>query len=179
MNCNRVKKLQFTYWEQSTARQKEFDSHLQACPECQKSFHQIGSLVDLCRKSVTAEEKLDDFQHYYARLGKRLVKLNWLQRLRERILITAGMINRSVWGPVPAYAVVAVILLAVVVVLPLSQSGESMLSTQSAFSNSLILEPLEPMRATSEDGMTIYVLAQNTVPNPTPGTAPTPSSATR
>ncbi len=171
MNCKIAKKLHLTYWEQSPTKQKEIDSHLQACLECQESFHQVKNIVELCRKSLIVEEKLDDLEHYFDRLNKRLVKLSWSQRLKERILSTTGIINRSVWGPVPAYAVAAVALLAVIIVLPLSQSGKSLLSTQAAFRSNLVVEPFEPMRAIAKDGMTIYTLAQSTAPNPAPSTA--------
>ncbi len=171
MNCNKAKKSHLTYWEQSPARQKELEVHLQDCPPCRHSFQQLSSAIQIFQQTLRPEEKPEDFTPYWHRLSRQLVRLGWLEKIGEQIKSMAGLINRSILGPVPAYAVAAVVLLAVAVLFPLSQTGKSILSTHSAFRSDLVPERFEPMWATTKDGMTIYTLAQNTAPNPAPSTA--------
>ena len=170
MNCNKAKKSHLTYWEQSPARQKELEAHLQDCPSCRHSFQQLSSAIQIFQKTLRPVEKPEDFAPYWHRLSRHLVRPGWPERMGEQIKSMAGLINRSILGPVPAYAVAAAVLLAVAVLFPLSQSGKSILSTHSAFRSDLVPERFEPMWATTKDGMTIYTLVQNTAPIPASST---------
>jgi len=171
MNCNKAKKSHLTYWEQLPARQRELEAHLQDCPPCRHSFQQLSSAIQISQQILRPEERPEDFAPYWHRLCRRLVKPTLSQRFSESAKNIVALINRATVGPVPAYAVAAVVLLAVAVLFPLSQTGNSILSTHADFRSDLVPERFEPMWASTKDGMTIYTLAQNTAPNPAPSTA--------
>jgi|GEM_PF-5208556 len=177
MNCKKAKKLGTLFWEQSNTCQEELNLHWQDCPECGASFQNLANSIELCRKNLQSEEKLEDFSHYWSKLSKRLVKPSWSESLTQWTRNAISLISRPIWGPVPAYAVVGMVIIAVFAILPISQNSISALRPASAFRSSLVVERFEPNGANSKDGLTVYTLAQNTAPTAAPAT--TSSSTTR
>ena len=172
MNCNKAKKSHLTYWEQSPARQKELEAHLQDCPSCRHSFQQLSSAIQIFQKTLRPVEKPEDFAPYWHRLSRHLVRPGWPERIGEQIKSIAGLINRSILGPVPAYAVAGVVVMAILVIIPLTRSSKSLLSSASHFRSNLVVEQFEPNWANTQDGLTVYTLAQNTTPGPVSSTTP-------
>lgn len=177
MNCHKAKKLETLFWEQSKTCQEELNLHWQNCPECGASFQNLANSIELCRQNLQTEEKLEDFSHYWHKLSPHLVKPTWPEIAGQKIRGAISLASRSIWGPVPAYAVVGMVLIAFFAILPISQNGISILKPATAFKSSLVVERFEPNGANSKDGLTVYTLAQNTAPTPAP--AVTSSSTTR
>jgi hypothetical protein len=171
MNCNKAKKSGILFWERPEPEQKELQDHWQECPECRESFQALANSIELCRQNLQSEEKLEDFSHYWSRLPRRLVKPSWSESLAQWTRNAISLISRSIWGPVPAYAVVGMVIIAVFAILPISQNSISALRPASAFRSSLVVERFEPNGANSKDGLTVYTLAQNTAPTPAPTTS--------
>ena len=164
MNCNKAKKLEILFWEQSQTCQEELNLHWQNCPECGASFQNLAKAIELCRQNLPSEERLEDFSHYWSRVSKRLVKPSWSERWGQRIKSVVTLVNRSIWGPVPAYAVAAVLILIAAAVFPLSKGTKSITLQALQTKYNLVVGQHELVSATARGGLTVYALAHNTTP---------------
>jgi len=164
MNCKKAKKLGTLFWEQSNVCQEELNLHWQDCPECGASFQNLANSIELCRQNLQSEQKLEDFSHYWHKLSKRLVRPTWPEMAGQKIKGTLSLVSRSIWGPVPAYAVAAVLILIAVTVIPLSKGTKPLTFRTLQAKYSLVIGQHELVSATARGGLTVYALAHNTTP---------------
>ena len=158
MNCKRAKKSIFLYWELPFLRQKQLDSHLERCPGCKEEFHTLSSSIQVCRQAARVEDKPETWSGYWGRLSRRLVKPSLGESVLQKLSSTVSIFNRSVWGPVPAYAVIAGVLLLTVAIFPVSKTSNKGLLTSSQFKNGPALTNLELVSATSQGSLTVYAV---------------------
>ena len=160
MNCKKAKKLGILFWEQSKTCQEELDLHWQNCPECGASFQNLAKVLKLCRQNLQLEEKPEDFSHYWSRLCRSLVKPAWSEKMGQKIKDIFALVSRSIWGPVPAYAVAAVLILITAAVFPLSKGTRPLTFQTLPAKYSLVIGQHELTSATSQGGLTVYAMVK-------------------
>jgi hypothetical protein len=164
MDCKKAKALCLEYWELDQSRQGKLKSHFQLCPKCETEFKTYCNCLEVYReftKSAPVEESLTA---YWTTLSRRLRQPSLSERVTQRVNGILGWFNRSVWGPVPVYALATVALVAFLAVLPLVQNGQSVAANRSRFRSNLVVERFEPMRANTQGSMTTYTFAQLSAP---------------
>ena len=164
MNCKKAKKSGILFWEQPEPEQKELQDHWQECPECRESFQTLANSIELYRQNLQSEEKLEDFSHYWHKLSKHLVKPTWPEMAGQKIKGALSLVSRSIWGPVPAYAVAAAVILIAVAVLPFSKGTRPGSFPTLENKYNLVIGQHELVSATARGGLTVYALAHNTTP---------------
>ncbi len=160
MNCKKAKKSGTLFWEQPEPEQKELQDHWQECPECRESFQTLANSIELCRQNLQSEEKLEDFSHYWHKLSKRMIKPSWSESLTHWTRNAINLISRSIWGPVPAYAVAAVLILIAAAVFPLSKGTKPLTFQTLQAKYSLVIGQHELTSATSQGGLTVYAMVR-------------------
>lgn len=160
MNCKRAKKLLLLHGELPKASQQELNLHLQSCNHCTQEFRALQNSVQLCRAGLKEEEPKELWSGYWERLSRRLHKPSFTEIWGQRVKSGLGLVSRSVWGPVPAYAVVAAVLLLSIVIWPISKSDRTRLAGSSPSANSLVVSQGELVSATSQGSVTVYLVAR-------------------
>jgi hypothetical protein len=164
MDCKKANELCLEYWELDQSRQGELESHFRVCPECGTEFKTYCNCLQIYREFAKAVTEEDNSFNYWNRLCKKLHRPSLSERLNQRLSGLLKWFNRSVWGPVPVYAVATVALVAFLAVLPLVQNGQSVATNRSSFRSNLVVERFEPMRANTQGSMTTYTFAQLSSP---------------
>src|SRR4030067_3558658 len=156
MDCKKAKALCLEYWELDQSRQGELKSHFQLCPNCDNEFnnycHCLGAYRGLTEPDLTEES----FSTYWTALVRKLRQPSLTEKVSQGFKGILGWFNRSVWGPVPAYALATVALIAFLAVLPLVQNGQSWAANPPSFRSNLVGERFEPMRADTPGGTDTY-----------------------
>jgi len=160
MDCKKANELCLEYGELDQSRQGELESHFRVCPVCEAEFKKYCTCLQDYRKFTQAVGEEEDFSAFWSRLCRKLHRPSLPERMVQSWSGLLAWFNRSVWGPVPVYALATVALIAFLAVLPLVQNGQSVAANRSSFRSNLVVERFEPMRANTQGSMTTYTFAQ-------------------
>jgi hypothetical protein len=105
------------------------------------------------------EQTEEQWAGYWHRLSRRLVKPSWRDSVSQTFSNISTLLNRFTWGPVPAYAVIAAVLVLAVVIFPVTRSGHKKYAASPQLQNNLVQIHAEPVSTTSQGSLTVYAVA--------------------
>jgi hypothetical protein len=159
MDCKKFQKLQMLFWEQSESQKQVFLAHQKDCPQCRDSFRKLDIAMELCRQNLVFQEPNEFWSGYWTRISKKLSKPFARQRLADRLRSIVEPITRPILGPVPAYAVVAGLLLLTLWLIPLTQTGQPIIADSAGLRSNLVANRGELVSAEPQGSMTVYLVA--------------------
>lgn len=154
MDCRTLGKLLWRYDFATQSHQNEIKEHCSHCHWCNEHFNALKVIDADVKTSFQFTIASDYWQGYYATL-KRLLRAHTLRDwLAERFALLRQLITTPLLGPIPAYALVALIFL---------MSWFGLLSKNSisggAFNNDLVVHPQELVATDNIDGAAVYQIA--------------------
>ena len=152
IDCHICNKLLNRYDFQSDAWTQEMEAHCRACPPCQQEFLLYRSVDAELKQAFHEEPPASLWEGFWAELARKLRGRGWREKVSDRLESVWVWFNRPVVGFVPAYAVAALLLLALSVGL-ITRSG------RPRFQSDLVVHPQQSVSAEVVDGVTVYQIA--------------------
>lgn len=152
IDCRICNKLLNRYDFQSDVWAKEMEAHCRACPPCQQEFLLYQSVDAELKQAFREEPPARLWEGFWAELARKLRGRSWREKVGDQLESVWLWLNRPVVGFVPAYALAALLVLALSVGL-ITRSG------RPGFQSDLVVHPQQSVSAEVVDGVTVYQIA--------------------